>query len=174
MDDNGSTCKISLDGTDCPIQEPKEFSARWYSHKFKGPGLRYEVGLCIQTGWVVWKNGPYPCGAYPDVKIARDLLVPSMRRGEKYIADRGYRDGQTFASTPTGYSNDLERMKSKVRARHEHINSRIKRFSILSTRFRAGLDKHWIVFHSIVNMLQIDIQIGNCLYQIEYNDEGKA
>ena len=120
----------------------------------------------------MWKNGPYPCGAYPDVKIARDLLVPAMCVGEKYIADRGYRDGQCFASTPTGYNNDMERMKSKVRARHEHVNSRIKKFRILSTKFRGVLDKHWIVFHSIVNMIQIDIQIGNGLYQIEYDDEG--
>ena len=65
-------------------------------------------------------------------------------------------------------------MKSQVRARHEHINSRIKKFRILSTRFRAELQKHWMVFHSIVNIIQIDIELGNPLYQVEYNDEGRV
>jgi len=41
---------FSVDGTDCQIQEPLLFNAKWYSHKFKGPGLRYEVGVCISTG----------------------------------------------------------------------------------------------------------------------------
>jgi hypothetical protein len=84
---------VSVDGTDCPIKEPLPFSGRWYLHKFKGPGLRYEIAIAIQTDWVVWKNGPYPCGAYPDLRIAREKLVPALNVGEKYIADRGYRDG---------------------------------------------------------------------------------
>jgi hypothetical protein len=89
MNDNGSTCKISLDGTDCQIREPTEFSSRWYSHKFRAAGLRYKIGIAIQTGWVVWKNGPFPCGSFPDIKIARRDLVPILLPGEKYIADRG-------------------------------------------------------------------------------------
>jgi hypothetical protein len=90
MSDNGSQAKISVDGTDCMIVEPTEFNGRWYPHKFRGPGLQNEVGLCIQTGWVVWRNGPYPCGAFPDLKKARDKLVHNLQYGEKYIADRGY------------------------------------------------------------------------------------
>jgi hypothetical protein len=74
MQDNDSICKITLDGTDCKIQEPFPFDPRWYSHKFKGPGQRYEVGLCIQTDWIVWVNGPFPCGSHSDIKIAREWI----------------------------------------------------------------------------------------------------
>jgi hypothetical protein len=44
---NGSVCKMTIDGTDCRIWDPMPFSPKWYSHKFKCPGLRYKVGLCI-------------------------------------------------------------------------------------------------------------------------------
>jgi hypothetical protein len=43
-----------VDGTDYPIKELCPFSKKWFSHKFKGPGLQYdsEVAVCIncQTG----------------------------------------------------------------------------------------------------------------------------
>jgi hypothetical protein len=36
---------------------------RWYSYKFKGVCLQDKVSVCIQTGWIVWKKGPYPYSA---------------------------------------------------------------------------------------------------------------
>jgi hypothetical protein len=42
-------CYISVDGTDCPINEPWPFRPIWYSQKFNGPAVKYEVGVCIQT-----------------------------------------------------------------------------------------------------------------------------
>jgi hypothetical protein len=170
MRDNGSRCKISVDGTDCPIREPIPFSSRWYSHKFKGPGLRYEVAVCIQTGWIVWKNGPYPCGPFPDLTIARDKLHGEMAPGEMYVADRGYSDAYEFGDTPTGYNTTGQRMKSIVRARHEGVNARIKKFKILSTRFRNQLKYHYMVFHAIVNVLQLEIENGTTMYEVYYDD----
>lgn len=48
---------VSLDGTDFRIQEPYHpdgIDPSYYSHKFKAAGLRYEVGLNIRTGDIVW------------------------------------------------------------------------------------------------------------------------
>ena len=59
--------KLSLDATDCRIQEPTPFSTKWYSHKFKGPGLRYEVALTIKNGEIAWLNERFPCGSHPDL-----------------------------------------------------------------------------------------------------------
>jgi DDE superfamily endonuclease len=152
MRSNRSTCLMTVDGTDCPIQEPTEFSGRWYSHKFKGPGLRYKIGICIQTGWVVWKNGPYQCGSYNDLRIARDKLYQFLLPEEKYIADGGYVGGGKFLVTPSGLRNAFEKMASAARARHENLNGRIKVFKILSQTFRSTRDKHCWCFHSVVNM----------------------
>jgi DDE superfamily endonuclease len=171
MLDNGSKCKISVDGTDCPIQEPTEFSGRWYSHKFKGAGLRYEIGVCLQTGWIVWKNGPYPAGSYPDLLIARDSLYQHFPQGEMYIADSGYRDGGERAVTPSGRNNVFEKMTSSARARHENVNSRLKNFKILSAPYRNVIHTHYIFFHAIVNMVQVEIQTVRPMRQIHYDDK---
>ena len=56
MADPGQHCKVMVDGTVFHIQEPTPLDLRWYSHKFKGPGLCYEIGVCIKTGWIVWVN----------------------------------------------------------------------------------------------------------------------
>ena len=77
--------------------EPSPFSPKWFSHKFRGPGIRYELALCIRTGDIVWAYGGFPCGEWPDLKLARDLFaVLGLREGEKAIADRGYNDRNIF------------------------------------------------------------------------------
>jgi hypothetical protein len=39
---------VTVDGTDFRINEPTDFSTKWFSHKFKDPGLRYEVAISIK------------------------------------------------------------------------------------------------------------------------------
>jgi hypothetical protein len=168
--DNGSICKITLDGTDCPIQEPRPFNTKWYSHKFKAAGVRYEVGLCIQTGWIVWVNGPYACGRYPDLRIARDKIIDFILPREKILADGGYRDGGVYMETPTGFNNPDQRMKKLARARHETVNSRLKRFNILRKLYRHDLHNHSSVFHTIAIITQIGIEAGEILFDIDYYD----
>ncbi len=55
--------------------EPTEFDSKWQSHKFNGPGLRYEIGICIRTGDVVWAHGGMPCGEWPDLRLARNAII---------------------------------------------------------------------------------------------------
>ena len=62
-------CLVRVDGTDFWICEPKPFAKDFYSHKFAKAGLRYEVGVCIQTGLIVWINGPFAAGKYNDITI---------------------------------------------------------------------------------------------------------
>lgn len=172
MQSNGSTSLITVDGTDCPIAEPSPFDPKWYSHKFKCAGLRYEVGVCIQTGWIVWVNGPYECGRFPDLKIARYLLHGYMGNGEMYVANGRYRDGCQYGDTPTGFNTLAQRMKKVTRSRHEIINARFKSFKVLSTKFRSEPTKHWMAFHSIANVVQIEITGTNPPFQVLYNDQG--
>lgn len=130
--------------------------------------MRYEVGVSIATGWIVWAHGPFPCGTWPDLKIARHGIQQQMAPGEKYVADGGYRDGQQFRLTPTGYNNLEQRKQSVVRARHETINARLKKRSALGNTFQHGLDKHKKVFASIANIVQVVIEEENPPFQVEY------
>ena len=66
--DTGEDCLVSVDGTDFMVETtgPNQLL---YSYKFKKPGLRYEVALCLKTGDIVWINGPYEPGIWNDLQI---------------------------------------------------------------------------------------------------------
>ena len=55
--DIGRDCLISVDGTDFRIQQQKGSYKYWFGYKFKAPGFRYEVGISIMCGDIVWMNG---------------------------------------------------------------------------------------------------------------------
>jgi hypothetical protein len=75
----------------------RPFNAKWYSHKSKGLGVRYEIGLCIQTGWIVWVHGLYPRGSHPNLKIARMcVFFTHLEEGEMVVADGGFSDNIVF------------------------------------------------------------------------------
>ena len=95
---------VSVDCTDIPIEEPTRFSSKWFSHKFNGPGLRYEIGLSLQLGHIVWVNGPYPCGAWSDIKIFRDRMKLDLSKNERVEADNGYTgEDPDTCKTPGGF-----------------------------------------------------------------------
>lgn len=117
---------VSIDGTDFRIQEQSLFYPKWYSHKFHGPGLRYELGICIRTGYIVLACGVLPCGEWSDLRLARHACVLGIREGEKAIADQGYRDHNYF-EIPNG---DNDAKKKEKNARYE-FKPPIETFSLL-------------------------------------------
>ena len=71
---------LSLDGTHCPIEEPRPWSSKWSSHKLGNKaGLAYEVGLRISSPELVWVHGPFPPGEYNDLQIFRDKLKGKLQ-----------------------------------------------------------------------------------------------
>ena len=170
MNTNHSVCLVTIDGTDFCLREPTEFDPRWFSHKFKGPGFRYEVGVCIQTGWIVWINGPYAPGDWSDLAIARYGIATKLDPGEKYLADGGYSSQDGNAKTPTGLHNHDQSMKSKARARHEAINALLKQYAVLKDCFRHSRNDHPLVFKAVANLVQAKIMLEGATYQVAYND----
>ena len=102
-DSGNEWCCVTVDGTDFRIREPQEFSTRWFSHKFNGPALRYEVAVSINGGDIVHTNGPFPAGAWPDITIFRDELIHKLEEDEMIEADRGYKGEPTKIRTPMDY-----------------------------------------------------------------------
>ncbi len=137
MNNNGSISLITLDGTDFRTCKTMPFDRKWFLHKFKGPGLCYKVGICIQTGWIVWIHGPFPPGCWPDIKIAWQSIHNELDPSEMYVANGGYHDKKGgFSETPNGLNNEDQRMKQRARARHENVNRLFKNFTILERRYR--------------------------------------
>ncbi len=150
--------RFSLDGTDFKIEEPQPFNTKWYSHKFNSAGIRYEIGISIVEGEIVWASGGLPAGEWTDLKIALDLYV-NVAENEITLADKGYNQKKYF-------KNPCNRMEKKILARHETLNGRLKEFGILSQRFRNALNKHPLVFHAVVNIVQISIMNGEKLFEL--------
>ena len=100
MSDNGSRCKVSVDGTDFRIQEPSPFNRKWFSKKFKGPGVHYKVGICIKSDEIAWINGHFPWGEWGDLKTALSDLVCMFVGDERAIADSGYRGNPLCFAVP--------------------------------------------------------------------------
>lgn len=158
----GQTCFTSLDGVDFKISEPSPFNPSFYSHKFKSAGLRYEIGLCLRTGEIIWAHGGYPCGDYPDLKIARDLFIQFLDESEKTVADKGYRDSNYFI-LPNEQNNIRHK---KIMSRHETVNKRIRHFNILKNKFRHNKQLHGKCFHAVVNITQLIIKNEDPLFSV--------
>jgi hypothetical protein len=162
-------CRMTVDGTDFAINEPTPFSSRWYSHKFRGPGLRYEVGVSIKGGDIVHTNGPFPCGSWPDITIFRSCLMDKLDDGEMVEADRGYRGQPNKVRIPVDCRDENERKKkNRARARHETVNKRFKQFGILKQKFRHNLRKHQQIFRSVVVLTQLAIESGEVLFAVDF------
>lgn len=141
--------------------EPSEFNRKWWSHNLNDPGVRYEIGLCNSTGDIVWAHGGFPCGQWPDIRIARVAFIGRLNPGEKALADGGYRDEHNFEN-PNG-----DERKRSILARHETVNVRLKQFCCLKERFRHDLYLHPRFFHAVVNLTQLMIKKGEPLYAID-------
>jgi hypothetical protein len=171
--DKGNDCLITVDGTDFPIsQKGPKFS----SHKFKmKSGLRYEVGLCILTGDIVWINGPYECGMWNDITIFRDALISNLLPLERVEADDGYiGEHPRYVKCPSGFANPTttEYMQQRCRNRQETVNKRFKNWGILKQVFRhqEKLVEHADIFRAVAVITQLSINEGERLFECGYRD----
>ena len=154
---------VSVDGTDCRIHEPTPFSTRWYSHKCKGAGLRYEVGVTISSGQIVWAHGPFPCGSHPDLLIVRMGLKKELLEGERVIADCGYQDERCILPTT---NDDSKPPFSGVRARHEIVSRRSKQFNVLSDALRHDKSLHSSCFHAVCNLRKVLMNLDDTCFDV--------
>ena len=81
MNNISNAASVTLDGTDmsCEIR----FDKRFFSHKFNGGGVKYEIGVCIKTGHIVWINGPFRCGM-PDITVARQAVLYALKKEKSW------------------------------------------------------------------------------------------
>ena len=160
---------MTVDGVDFPIEEPIPFDRQWYSHKFHGAGLRYEMAVCIQTGDIVWVNGPFKCGKWPDVKIYKRWLMTRLGDDEMVEADNGYRGQNIKVRLPDHFVSHADgRAKIRAAYRHETINRRLKQWGCMKQRWRHAREKHKIAFGAVVVCTQTAFNCGERPFQCRY------
>jgi len=169
---------VSVDGTDFRCRGRKLLSGkpdkRYYTPKFKGPGYRYEVALCIRTSDIVWIAGPYLPGVYNDLMIFRMGLMHELDDRERVEADNGYwGESPWYCVCPKSATSNEEQywMQRRLRNQHETVNERFKNFGCMEQRFRHGGAKHASCFRAVVVLTQLAIESGEELFDMrEYND----
>jgi len=166
--DGSTRCLMCIDGTDIPINEPGNRSSLWWSHKFNGPGIRYEVATCIRTGDIVWFRGPFPCNM-SDRDIFDLFLATKLFPGEGVEADSGY-SGRSQIFTPGVAQNRTAlKQKSQVRGRHENVNGRLKVFGVMQRWNNANTAKHGVFARCVAIIVQLSFSLGETLYDVEYD-----
>jgi hypothetical protein len=164
---------ISVDGTDTEQRKKRPFWKGWYSHKLNGAGTRWEVGVCLITGVVVWIHGPFPCGRWNDLTIFRHAMLSHLDDGEKVEADDGYKAEFTKTLTPANNSRTASdaTLRQRNRNRHETINKRLKDWKCLNSPCKHDLAKHSAMFRVVLVICQLAIESGESLFHLDYNDE---
>ena len=162
---------ISVDGTDCWFHEPKhqEWSQdrKYFSHKFKKAGLRYELGISLSDGKLVWMNGPFKAGRSDKKIFKKDGLKAKLKAAkQRGIADGGY-TGHPELSTPNPDDSKMVRVfKSRALKRHEAFNGMTKRFECLSVRFRHIVARFADCFEAVCVLCQHMVENGEPLFDM--------
>ena len=171
LDDAISSDKIlvlTVDGVHFRTREVrKEPSSSWYSHKHKGPGVTYELGISIWESKLVWINGPFMAGKN-DIGMFKsdgglEERIPASKRA---LGDSAYKSSTRTSVKDTLDSNELKKFKNRALARHETFNGRIKCFSVLENRWRHCLAKHKIVVEVVCILVQYDMDNGFPLFEV--------
>lgn len=156
---------MSVDGTYCSIRNSRPFSSVWYSHKLNGPVLRYDLEVGTKLGLIVCVNGNFAAGHYSDVNIFREDLKEKWAEDKFVIADDGYGDARGVNGLDVP---DYMHYHSAVRARHETLNSKLKRFNVLTRTFRHERPLHVLCFHAVANITQTVISLEEPLFQLPW------
>ena len=166
----GRSCLVMVDGTDLWICEPKPFAKDFYSHKFAKAGLRYEVGVCIQTGLIVWINGPFAVGKYNDITTFRSKMIYELLDWEMVEADQGYvgQLNKIRVKYELGVSEYQFEAKARARARGEMINGRFQNFCILMDRYRHKISMPSYVFCAVAVLMQISLTTVSPTFRVNY------
>jgi len=184
--------KISVDCVDFPMEEPggksksrkKEtpiifkrlkngklslVDPKWYSKKFNGAGLKWEIGVALFSDHIVWVRGPYPCGEYGhDLIIFREtggLKEALVDAREMAIGDGTYKD---FTISQKGDGNyEWRHAKNRFRARQESVNGRIKIFNCFNVRWRHSHELHKSAMHAALYLTQVSMDYDSLMAPVE-------
>ena len=161
---------MSIDGTDFRIQQKGAVAKGndFASFKLNGKSaLRYEIGLDILEGNLIWIQGPYAAGKWTDISIFRHCLMDHLDPYERVVADKGYvGEAPQFVKCPNSKTlrQEHQRMTQQVSAWHKTINARFKYWGILQQEYRHDIDDHGDVVVALGVIIQLTIEHGKPLY----------
>jgi hypothetical protein len=166
---------MTINGTDFCIQQKCAASKGnlFGCHKFAGKSaLRYKLRGDI-AGNSVWVKGPYPTGAWNDIKIFNSVLSHCLEPGECVEANNGYVGHADKIKCPNNDCNLVENlgMQGTARSCHKRLNGCLENWVILEKVYHHNITVHGTVFFACVVITQLTIANGKPLFKVEYGDE---
>lgn len=186
-DPHGPKFPLTVDGKDQQRWEVKHSKLnkdrRYYSHKFDGCALKWEIGVAVHIPQIVHLAGPFRGGKHDSsiYKGEEDECDKELRLKlgvlEKYesleskipdgkfgIADGCYEGGKKLALPCNGDSKELKKFKSRARCRHESVNGRMCKFNAIGHCFRHSIQKQKITFEAVAVLVQYHLDDGSPLF----------
>lgn len=163
---------ISVDGVHCRFHEVKHKTLskdpKYFTYKFNGPGLAYELALDLFDSKLVWLKGPLPAGEKNDLGIYQSELKQKIPEGKKAITDGGYNDHKdSKLAQPNSHDPDeLRTFKARARMRQEAFHARIKRFDCLQNPFRHGMEQHGVCFLAVCILCAYELEFGTPMWDV--------
>ena len=137
-------CLVSIDDTDFCILQKVARGNKFASCKYGGKSaLRYELGLDIFRGNLIWIEGPYTTGKYPDITIFRCPNSTTLRA-------------------------DHHEMIWRVSARHKTINARLKYWGIMAQVYHHDIENHGYVFWVVAVITHLTVENKKPLFEVYY------
>ena len=119
------------------------------------------MAVSLEHPQIVWVNGPWPCGAFSDVRVFRSGLKSTLDVDEFVVADGGYIDERCIS--PPGSSHADHKTLAETRARHEIVNKRLKQFNVLTHRFKHTPSLHVHFFTQLSTWIISYLRQSLCL-----------
>lgn len=154
---------LLIDATEQPIERPQRGQKRWYSGKKKRHCVKAEV-VVSEKGRIAAVSRSVP-GTVADIALRR--RGPPLPDGAHAYMDSGYQGYQDdHPDTEIPYKKSKKRALtpeekayntalSRLRVRAEHAIGRMKRFRILSDRWRYPRASHGAVFSIIAGIANL-------------------
>lgn len=186
-DPSTSEWGFSIDCLDCRAWEPRahhhfNVDRRMFSKKHNHAAWKYEIILSITESKCMQVVGPVPASVN-DMALFRRETKPKLLHLRRFgknvmgVADSIYlpgrlasqRDEVGMLAIPNSLDEaDLKVFKSRIRARHEGFNARIRAFAFLQYTYRGtNPDKHGKCFRAICVMVQYQMDNGSPMFSVD-------
>ena len=147
-----------VDATESKIDRPQEHQEDWYSGKKKQHTIKTQIEIGIETLFIY--SVRFAKGSTHDFKLFKDSKIDYNKENTLFV-DKGYMGivnihnnsiipiraskKHKLTEDEKWYNNEI----SKIRIKVEHVNAFIKKFKIISTRFR-NRRKHFKLYMSLI------------------------
>ena len=161
---------IQIDATETPIERPKKGQRKYYSGKKKDHTIKSQIVVDKATGEIICVK---ICeGKRHDFKLFKDSKLP-IAKGTKVEIDSGYQGIKSIhinsehpkKKPKKGKLNNEEKAEnrriSKSRVTNEHVIGFMKRFNILSNRYRNRRRRFGLRLNLIAAICNMDRKVAD-------------